>query len=263
MAEGRERRRTLERLIARLRATEPDEPGRLALEHALLVLEGQAVPRPKATHKSPSAGSHAHGGSGSSGHGHASAVPEVTAGAAATSADLAVAAPTTAASVQSMDRNLAEVLTAQDGTASHADDSSAADQAQTRDAGADPTAAPEAGVGPARRLVPSGVTVIELMARAEGAIDAGLPERALEAMLDLAALHASNGRIEAALDACYAALSLDPDSVALHLALAELYTEKGWDALANEKLQLLERLARLDGDEGVAAEIAGIRAGRD
>ena len=43
LAEGRERRRTLERLIAGLRASEPDQPGRLALERALLVLEGAAV----------------------------------------------------------------------------------------------------------------------------------------------------------------------------------------------------------------------------
>jgi tetratricopeptide (TPR) repeat protein len=44
MAEGRERRRTLERLIERLRASDPDEPGRLALERALRVLDGEAVP---------------------------------------------------------------------------------------------------------------------------------------------------------------------------------------------------------------------------
>ena len=43
LAEGRERRRMLERLIARLRASEPGEPGRLALERALLVLEGTAM----------------------------------------------------------------------------------------------------------------------------------------------------------------------------------------------------------------------------
>ena len=44
LAEGRDRRRTLERLIERLRASEPGEPGRLALERALLVLEGAAMP---------------------------------------------------------------------------------------------------------------------------------------------------------------------------------------------------------------------------
>ena len=43
LAEGRDRRRTLERLIARLRSSEPGEPGRLALERALLVLEGSAM----------------------------------------------------------------------------------------------------------------------------------------------------------------------------------------------------------------------------
>ena len=43
LAEGRERRRTLERLIERLRSSEPGEPGRLALERALLVLEGAAM----------------------------------------------------------------------------------------------------------------------------------------------------------------------------------------------------------------------------
>lgn len=46
LAEGRERRRTLERLIERLRASEPDEPGRLALERALRVLEGRAITMP-------------------------------------------------------------------------------------------------------------------------------------------------------------------------------------------------------------------------
>jgi tetratricopeptide (TPR) repeat protein len=46
LAEGRERRRTLERLIGRLRASEPDEPGRLVLERALGVLEGLAIAAP-------------------------------------------------------------------------------------------------------------------------------------------------------------------------------------------------------------------------
>ncbi len=43
LAEGRDRRRTLERLIERLRRSEPGEPGRLALERALRVLDGLAV----------------------------------------------------------------------------------------------------------------------------------------------------------------------------------------------------------------------------
>ncbi len=43
LAEGRERRRMLEELIERLRASSPGEPGRLALERALQVLDGPAV----------------------------------------------------------------------------------------------------------------------------------------------------------------------------------------------------------------------------
>ena len=43
LAEGRERRRTLVKLMERLRATDPGEPGRLALERALVVLEGRAI----------------------------------------------------------------------------------------------------------------------------------------------------------------------------------------------------------------------------
>ncbi len=44
LAEGRHRRRTLEVLIERLRASEPGEPDRLALERALSVLDGPALP---------------------------------------------------------------------------------------------------------------------------------------------------------------------------------------------------------------------------
>ena len=49
LAEGRERRRTLERLIGRLRATRADDRARAALERALRVLEGPrtALTRPK------------------------------------------------------------------------------------------------------------------------------------------------------------------------------------------------------------------------
>src|SRR3954451_23523346 len=50
LAEGRERRRTLERLIGRLRATRADEPALKALDRALRVLEGPRAtpPRPPA-----------------------------------------------------------------------------------------------------------------------------------------------------------------------------------------------------------------------
>jgi tetratricopeptide (TPR) repeat protein len=53
LAEGRERRRTLERLLERLRASEPDEPGRAALERALVALEGPAVGAPRDGRQAP------------------------------------------------------------------------------------------------------------------------------------------------------------------------------------------------------------------
>ena len=211
MAEGRERRRTLERLIAKLRASEPGEPGRLALERALQVLDGLAVPSARVP---PADAAH-----------KATPVP------AAASLDLA---PTARGAV---DAEPTAVLPTR--PASH----SAASEAP--------------------RLVPDNATLTELAARAEAAIEAGVSAPAVNALLDLAALHTRDGRIEAALDACYSAVTFDPDNVALHLALAQLYAERGWDVLADEKLRLLERLARLDGDRVAIAAIAGVRSERD
>ncbi len=199
LAEGRERRRLLERLIARLRASEPGEPGRLALERALRVLEGPAVAPP---------------------------VPSAPAGADAPSEPVPLPGA---------------------------------------DAGADNAAEPPGGravIGFAPPAIPAGASLDDLTARAQAASDAGQPRAAAEALLDLGALHVRDGRPDAALDAYYAAVSFDPASPALHLALARLYAERGWDALAAEKLDLLERLARLDGDEAAAAGVAAAREAR-
>ncbi len=199
LAEGRERRRLLERLIARLQASEPAEPGRLALERALRVLEGLAV---------------------------APAVPSAAA--------------------------VAETPMA---------------PAQQPGAGEAADTAPEPPVGHAAVIAlapppaPAGVSLDDLTARVEAASDAGQPGAAAEALLDLGALHMRDGRPDAALDAYYAAVSFDPGSPTLHLALARLYADRGWDALAAEKLDLLERLARLDGDEA-AAGVAAAREAR-
>ncbi len=270
LAEGRERRRTLERLISQLRASEPDEPGRTALEQALLVLEGPAVPRPKSAHKPSGTSSRAHGGGPSAGGHQVADLPGATGDPEAATHELAfevaadelaAAGPTAAAAAEPADQDLAATATGQDGIAIR-DVAGVSGEAPV-EAGPEVVAEPVVSpAGRAPRVLPAGVTMADLLARVEAANDEGEPGRALEAMLDLAALHERDGRIEAALDACYAALSLDPDSVALHLALAELYTVRGWDALANEKLELLERLARLDGDEGAVVEIAGLRASR-
>ena len=63
-------------------------------------------------------------------------------------------------------------------------------------------------------------------------------------------------------DACYRALSVAPDDTGLHLALVELYDERGWAALAAEKLDLVEALADLDGDADAVGRVAAARSGR-
>ena len=64
------------------------------------------------------------------------------------------------------------------------------------------------------------------------------------------------------MDACYRAMFLDPDDVGLHLAIVELYDERGWSTLAAEKLDLLDRLADLDDDAAAAGLVAAARTRR-
>jgi tetratricopeptide (TPR) repeat protein len=204
LAEGRERRRTLERLIARLREAEPDEPGRLALERALQVLEGSAL---------------------------STAAPrEATGPGAAVDPDAALAAE-------------------------------AASGLVAGPSAADATAPPLVRSALDREL-PADADLDQLARLAQAALDAGDAPGALERLLDLAAASRARGHAAAAIDACYLALSLDPDHVDLHLALVQLYDEQGWTPLADEKLGLLDRLVDLDADAGAATRVAAVRAAR-
>lgn len=56
------------------------------------------------------------------------------------------------------------------------------------------------------------------------------------------------GLSSAAIDACYLALGTNPADPGLHLALADLYLDQGWDPAAADKLRLLARLAELTDD---------------
>ncbi len=192
LAEGRERRRTLEQLIELLRSSEPGEPGRLALERALLVLEGAAMPSTPL----PDAGAAPGGEPALDGMPEADAVPGP------------------AVVRLALDRNL-----------------------------------------------PSDMSLDDLRWRAETALDEQQPQ-AVDALLDLAAADLRLGRPNAAMDACYAALSIDPDHVMLHLALVQLYDLQGWSSLATEKLDLLDRLVSLGEDAEGLAVVAAARAGR-
>ncbi len=204
LAEGRERRRALARLVAQLRESEPDEPGRVALEQALQVLEGMAL------------------------SGARPATSDVDA----------------------------------DGIAEPAEDAVEPEAEPAEDA-VEPEAEPEPGPPPIRaaldRDLPDDLDTDALAVSVEAAVAAGDIVTSLERLLDLAAARRRAGRIDAALDACYLGLTLAPDDVSLHLALVELYDDRGWAGLAAEKLDLLDRLATLDDDTAAAARVAAAR----
>ncbi|MFM2105138.1 MAG: Tetratricopeptide repeat [Chloroflexota bacterium] len=102
-----------------------------------------------------------------------------------------------------------------------------------------PTPVATGGVGAAQALLDE----------TDAALAAGDTGRARLLLIDLARAHVAAGRRDAALDACYRALAIAPDDLTLHLLLVQLYLENGWRDLAAEKVELLERLTELDGDE--------------
>jgi tetratricopeptide (TPR) repeat protein len=68
------------------------------------------------------------------------------------------------------------------------------------------------------------------------------------------------GQLHAAIDACYLALATNPSDTELHLALAEIYLDRGWKAVAGDKLVLLARLLDLDGDASARQQLCGLAA---
>ena len=239
-AEGRERRRTLERLIERLRRSEPGEPGRLALERALRVLEGDAVPvmvgeaaDVSAADDEPPAGEPPSEVQARVVDG-AGPVPDVRGEPASGTGPAAHAEPE---------------------PGPEAEPGSGPEPAAAPGPAAVPEPVRQPEPTPVRRRVLSvlvrplaDVVDLEAMARdAEMTLDSGDPS-APARFLDLAAAYLRAGHENAAIDACYEALSIDPDDVGLHLALVQLFDDRGWTALATEKLDLLERLVGLGND---------------
>jgi tetratricopeptide (TPR) repeat protein len=237
LAEGRERRRTLERLIGRLRATRADEPARKALERALRVLEGPRVQ----TTRSP--------GIDADVLAAAIAAADVVADREERAAADGEAATADEDSMLALDPDLEAALAVPD------DDPEAEALVSTL---------PSAPAMPAAldRDLPPGMDLAALSRLAEEAIDAGDTAGAVDRLLDLAAANRLYGTQDAAIDACYQGLSLAPDDVGLHLALVQLYDEHGWGALASEKLGLLDRLVRLDENAGAQARLDAARAAR-
>lgn len=167
LAESRARRRTVEALVERLRATVLDPPGEAVVARAVALLERSAVAAP---------------------------APVEQAG----GADAALAVPTAAGAL-----------------------------------------APEPEPEP---------DPLALVVEADAAIEAGDTAAGRAHLLAAAGLLERSGRPDAALDACYEALALAPDDPQLHLTLAGLYLDRGWQALAADKLALLARMADLAGD---------------
>lgn len=95
-----------------------------------------------------------------------------------------------------------------------------------------------------------------------GAVDAGDIETATRLGLAIAAAQRDADHPVAAMDACYLALAVAPADPGLHLALAEIYLDRGWRPLAVEKLDRLVHLATLTDDAATRARIGTLIEGR-
>ena len=271
LAEGRERRRTLEQLIDRLRASEPAEPGRVALERALVVLEGRAVEPRKPSAATPARSGHAKAAASPAApplaKRHKSAPPAAAGEVGAAEALDAGAKAGGIAGTEAPAIELpAGVATAEAAATVETPDAGSApveDGAQRAELEAVPE--PEPVPAPRRALdrdLPPDLDLAELAHEAEETLERRVQGVGLEGLLDLATAYLRDGHAEAALDTCYLALSVAPDDLTLHLALVELYDERGWSSLATEKLDLLDRLAALDADASHLALLAGTRGAR-
>jgi tetratricopeptide (TPR) repeat protein len=264
LAEGRERRRTLERLIERLRASNPGDAGRVALEKAMRVLDGPAVV------EAPAPPVQAPGSEDLTAAELAAIVGAVAAVGDQAADEAPVEGLEAVASAEVADAVPAEVAAVEAGEPAEAVADEATEDAEASiEAGAEAAAEPEPEPEPVvilpgalDRALPEGVAVDELARRAEATLDAGDPDEAVERLLDLATAYRLTGTRDAAIDACYLALSFDPDHVGLHLALVQLYDDNGWSALATDKLDLLDRLVALGEDADGAGRVASARATR-
>ncbi len=92
----------------------------------------------------------------------------------------------------------------------------------------------------------------------EAAIDAGNLDEARKQAVASASAYRSVGQFHASIDACYEALAIAPADPGIHFALAQLYLDRGWRALAADKLVLIGRLAQLTGDTATRARLCDL-----
>lgn len=94
-----------------------------------------------------------------------------------------------------------------------------------------------------------------LHAAGEEAMRAGTHEAAIDAWLAESAEHATEGHLDAALDASLRALAVAPGAPRIHLELCRLYFRRGWSDQGVERALLLERLLTLEPDPAIEAEL--------
>jgi tetratricopeptide (TPR) repeat protein len=102
----------------------------------------------------------------------------------------------------------------------------------------------------------------ELLAEAAGLIAAGDVATARDKMLIAVMVHREAGRLDAALEICLQLLTTAPGDPQVHLAIANLQLDRGWTALATEKIELLLRLTSLTGDTQAEADVHGLASER-
>jgi tetratricopeptide (TPR) repeat protein len=113
-------------------------------------------------------------------------------------------------------------------------------------------------IGPEPEPPPPPFDPAAAMAAVEDAAASGEADATRSAALAAARGHRAAGQVHAAIDACYQALATNPADPSLHLALAELYLDRGWRTAASDKLVLLSRLIDLGDDASTRERLCGL-----
>ncbi len=97
---------------------------------------------------------------------------------------------------------------------------------------------------------------VATLLEAEAQLDASDLAGARTTLLALASHQRAMGRLDAALDACFVLMAIDPYDTELQLEITANQLARGWSSLAGEKVRLLTRLAELDEDAAAAGAVA-------
>lgn len=116
--------------------------------------------------------------------------------------------------------------------------------------------------GPASSSMADLPSSADLLAVFERAMGAGDTDAVMTTALATSAAQRRDGLLDAALDTCYLALEFAPADPAIHLALTDLYLDRGWRTAAVDKVLLLGQLADLTDDTVTRERLAVVVAAR-